>query len=189
MNLLPPPGPQRRRQLMMLGLLLVVLTVVGWRYFASANPGPAPQAAAAGPQTAPTSPVPVGQGLLPAPVSLGKLEAVPEVPENGRNLFRFGERPAPPPVQRPAPVVTPPPPAPPPQPVGPPPISLKLIGITNGGDGRAVAVLKDPRTGATFMGSDGMIVDGQYKIVRVAVTSVQISYADGTGLRTIPLGS
>jgi len=176
---------------MMLGLLLVVLTVVGWRYLASANPAPAPQAAAtaAGPQSPATSPVPIGQGMLPAPVSLAKLEAVPEVPENGRNLFRFGERPAPPPVKVAPPPVAPPPVAAPPPPVGPPPITLKLIGITNGGDGRPVAVLKDPRTGATFMGSDGMIVDGQYKIIRVAVTSVQISYADGTGMRTIPLGS
>lgn len=188
MNLLPPPGPQRRRQLMMLGLLLVVLTVVGWRYLASANPAPAPQAAAPGPQS-PTPLVPIGQGLLPAPVSLAKLEAVSEVPENGRNLFRFGERPAPPPQKVAPPPVTPPPVAAPPPPVGPPPITLKLIGITTGGDGRPVAVLKDPRTGATFMGSDGMIVDGQYKIIRVAVTSVQVSYADGTGMRTIPLGS
>jgi hypothetical protein len=172
---------------MMLGLLLVVLAAVGWRYLASAGPAPAPPAAAVGPQS--PAPAPIAQVMLPAPVSLDKLEGVPEVPENGRNLFRFGERPAPPPPPRPAPVVTPPPPAPPPQPVGPPPINLKLIGITNGGDGRAVAVLKDPRTGATFMGSDGMIVDGQYKIIRVAITSVEISYADGSGKRTIPLGS
>ena len=96
---------------------------------------------------------------------------------------------APPPVRRPpAPVAAPP--APPPQPQGPPPIppiTLLLIGLHTGGDGRPLAVLKDPKTNVTFMGSEGMVVDGQYKVVKVGVTSVVLSYVDGTGQRTIPL--
>jgi hypothetical protein len=186
MKWLPPPGPQRRRQLTLLALMIAALGILLWRYVGS---DPAAQTTSKG-SAQPSAPVVINTGNLPQAVDLGKLEPVPEIPENGRNLFRFGERPQPPPP-KPQPAPPPPPPIqqPPPGPVGPPPIQLKLIGITNGGDGRPVAVLKDPKTGATFMGNEGMIVDGQYKIIKVGITSAVLSYVDGQGQRTIPLGS
>ena len=61
------------------------------------------------------------------------------------------------------------------------------MGSSTGGDGRPLAVLKDPKTNVTFMGNEGMVVDGQYRVVKVGVTSVVLSYVDGTGQRTIPL--
>ncbi len=125
---------------------------------------------------------------MPQAVALDKLEPVPEEPAKGRNLFRFGERPAPPPPPRPAappPVVAPPAP---PKPTGPPPITLVLTGLVTGGDGRPVAQLKDPKTGALFMGNEGMVIDGQYKILKIGLTTVIVAYVDGQGPRTIPLG-
>ena len=31
------------------------------------------------------------------------------------------------------------------------------------------------------------MVDGQYKVIKVGITSVDVAYVDGTGQRTIPL--
>ena len=183
MKWLPPPGPQRRRQVTLLVIMLAALGVLLYRYVGS---DPAAQVVNPGPKG--TNPVPLHAGNLPEAVSLGKLEPVPDEPENARNLFRFGERPAPPAVRPPP--APPPVPQPPPQPPGPPPIPpipLLLIGLHTGGDGRPQAVLKDPKTNATFMGAEGAVIDGQYKIVRVGVTSVVLTYVDGTGQRTIGL--
>ena len=165
-------------------VMMAALAVLLYRYV-----GTDPAAQAMAPATkATTQPVPLHAGNLPQPVALGKLEPVPEEPENARNLFRFGERPAPPPP-RPMPQAAPPPqPAPPPP--GPPPIppiTLLLIGLQTGGDGRPHAVLKDPKTNVTFMGGEGSVIDGQYKVVKVGTTSVVLAYVDGTGQRAIPL--
>lgn len=177
MKWLPPPGPQRRRQLTLLAIMLVLLAVLGWRYLDSGPAAPAP----VGAKAASSLPTPINAANLPQPVSLAKLEPVPDVPENGRNLFRFGERPVPPPAPRPYTPPPAPPPLPPPAPVGPPRIQLLLIGILTGGDGRPAVHLKDPKTGAVFMGGEGQIVEGQYKIVKIGVTSVIVSYPDGSG--------
>jgi hypothetical protein len=183
MKWLPPPGPQRRRQVTLLAIMLVVLAVVAWRYRGDAPAASTPPAS----NTAGRPPQTINAAILPQPVSLEKLTPVPDEPENGRNLFRFGQRPAPPPPPTVAPPPAPTPPPAPPAPTGPPPIQLRLTGITTDGTGRPVAQLKDQK-GVLFMGTEGMIVDGQYKIVKIGVTSVVVSYVDGTGQRAIPLG-
>jgi hypothetical protein len=184
MKLLPPPGPQRRRTFALLGLLVVALAIYLWR----SSAGPAAQTAQTSNTRAAVQVPVMTPATMPQPLALDKLEPVPEEPAKGRNLFRFGERPAPPPPPRP--VGPPPTPPPPPKPVdmGPPPITLVLTGLVTGGDGRPVAQLKDPKTGALFMGNEGMILDGQYKILKIGVTTVIVAYVDGKGQRTIPLG-
>ena len=53
-------------------------------------------------------------------------------------------------------------------------------------DGRDRAFLVD-RSGASFQAVAGDVVDGKYKLYRVTATSVEMSWLDGTGRRTIPL--
>jgi hypothetical protein len=116
----------------------------------------------------------------------------------GRNPFRF--RPQAPPRQPdppPRPVASPGPvglgnesagPVIPPAPVGPPPpppITLKCIGILEKVDGTKIAVLSDGR--GTYHGVEGQEIAGRYKIVRIGVESIEVSYIDGRGRTTIRL--
>jgi hypothetical protein len=68
----------------------------------------------------------------------------------------------------------------------PPPITVKFIGILDapGQTGR-VAVLSD--RGVTDSGKEGAIVFGQYRIIRIGVESLEISYLDGRGRTTLRL--
>src|SRR5215831_19161422 len=181
MNLLPPPGPERRRQLMWLAVLVVVGGGLAWyRFGGSAAPA----------ETRPTTSSPragganaSGQGLLPEPVKLGELASEGDAPAAGRNLFRFGVKPAPPP---PPMVQAPPgPPPPPPLPPGPPAIKLRFLGTMERPDVGRVVALKDPDSGAVFQALEGQIVDGRYRVVKIGLTSAIVSYIDGTGQRTL----
>jgi hypothetical protein len=183
MRLLPPPGPERRRQLSWLVAVLAGLAVVLWYQLPTAGPSaPASNVPAAGAQRPEALP-------LPEPVRLGDLAHVPAETEVGRNPFSFGSRPAaepairytPPPVDyTPAATV----------PEGPPPISLQLSSLmVSPGSDRRMVTLKDPASGALFHAFEGDVVDGRYRIVKVGVQSVVVSYVDGTGSRTIGLGN
>jgi hypothetical protein len=201
MSLMPPPGPQRRRLFLLLGLLVIASTVLYYQW-TSGDTGPA--------ATARTSANPVDKFLnetqsgkpaqkpgavaalpgaqVPEALKLDQIEnKVPEEPEAERNLFRFGQPPPPPPPPpvkyvAPAPPVDPGPPPPPPI----PPIPLKYTMYLKGTDGQNRAFLVD-RSGAVFEAVEGQVVDGKYKLYRVTPTSVEMSYLDGTGRRTIPL--
>lgn len=181
---------ERRRQLL---LGIVALALAGGVYAAwprtAAAPAPASnqraQAPAAGARNAP--------GASNAPdVHLEALEA--EHPKPGpadRNLFRFKPKAPPPPPpapvrpgpQEPAmPVPTGPPPPPP-----TPPIAVKFIGLVEQAAGSPkIAVLSDS-AGHVFYGSEGEIVEGRYRILKIGVESIEISYADGRGRQTIRL--
>lgn len=181
MKLLPPPGPERRRQLMWLGLLAVVVSALAWyRFGRSADPA-VTRSAASNPKAGGTNAS--GQGVLPEPVRLADLASEGDAPSAGRNLFRFGVKPAPPPP----PVVMPPPgpPPPPPPPPGPPPIKLRFLGTMERPDVGRVVALKDPDSGAVFQALEGQIVDGRYRVVKIGLTSVIVSYIDGSGQRTL----
>jgi hypothetical protein len=126
-------------------------------------------------------------------VKLGELTAPRPAPlDNDRNPFRFKPKPPPPPpptpvVSQPPPVIGPPPPPPgPPPPPPPPPITVKFIGIVDAPSqiGR-VAVLSDK--GAIDQGKEGAIVFGQYRIIKIGVESIELSYVDGRGRTTIRL--
>ena len=180
---------ERRRQLL---LGIVAMALAGGVYAAwprtAAAPAPTSnrrtQASAAAARNAP--------GASNAPdVHLEALGT--EHPKPGptdRNLFRFKPKAPPPPP--PAPVRPPQAPAPP-VPTGPPPpppippIALKFIGLVEQGPGLPkIAVLSDS-AGHVFHGSEGEIVEGRYRIIKIGVESIDIAYLDGRGRQTIRL--
>jgi len=181
----------RTVRLIVLAGLLVVLAIVVLVQLRSSPAAPS----SAGPQTAPQSRVgrasPAASGEEVAP--LVRLQALrarrPEPDTSQRNPFRLQPQ-APPPAPAPPPgpgagglsVPGDLPPAPPP----PPPILLKFIGVVEGG-GRTgrIAVLSDGRD--VFYGRDGDVVDGRYRIIRIGVESIEMSYVDGRGRQTIRL--
>jgi hypothetical protein len=114
--------------------------------------------------------------------ALKALAATPD-PTIGRNPFR--ERPVAPPIPAgrtgAAEFVGPVPPPPPPP---PPPITLKLVGIVRG-SGRPIAAVTDGRD--VFYGREGDVLEGRYKIIKINVESIDISYVDGRGQRRIGL--
>ena len=186
MKLLASTPAERRRQLILLVVLVAAAGVTYWLRLA-----PAQGTSAAG---SPAADRIVATGPLPVPdqVHLARLDDVAVLSDAGRNPFAYGVRPLPPPPP-PAPTFNLPtvPTAPPrpPEPVGPPPIPLKLSGMTTPTPGgRVVVTLQDPSSKATFPASEGDVVDGRYRVVKVGTTSVVVSYVDGTGLRTLPLG-
>jgi hypothetical protein len=128
----------------------------------------------------------------PAGVNLSALtRSRGEPAETGRDPFRFRPKPAPPPpsaatgsaagkptFQPPAAII---PSGPPP----PPPITLKFVGLVEKADGTRIAVLTDGHR--PIYGVEGQEVDGRYKILKIGVESVEISYLDGRGRQTIHL--
>ena len=105
-----------------------------------------------------------------------------------RNLFRFRPKPPPPPPT-PPPIVrtTPPPPIVPPGPPPLPPIPLKFIGIVEAPtQSKRIAALTDT-TGQSFTGREGEVVAGRYRILKIGVESIEMSYLDGRGRQTIRL--
>ena len=193
MNVLPPPGPERTRAV---SLLVLLLAVLGWMLWPSPPSSPGPQgltAPTAAVNTAPRDqnasvPASAAQAnALPPEMRLADLDLATEAPGDGRNLFRYGVRPSPPPPPRPAnqgPVVPPPPP----QPTGPPPVPLRLTGLATLPGEQRVATLTDRDNGAVFQAVEGQVVDGRYRIVKIGLQSAVVSYVDGSGQRTIPLG-
>jgi hypothetical protein len=174
-----------RRQRWLLGLLavLAVIAAIYWLW-------PAPAASV----RAPSNTRAAGRGGAAAPatatapdVHLDALEA--ERPRPGgteRNLFRFQPKaaPAPPVAVRPTPPpvdTAGPPPTPP-----VPPITLKYIGvIAVERSGKKIAGLSDGRE--VWHGSEGDVILGQYKILRIGTESIEMSYIDGRGRQTIRL--
>jgi hypothetical protein len=184
-------GPKHRRLVLLAGLIAILLVIV------VAQTREPPPTGSGGGLSNPT--VPRGQAAIGADteqaeiVNLEALEAPhPEPVDGARNPFRFGERRVTPPAS--ANAVRPPSPAEPTPtiltapsaPPGPPPIALKFIGLveapTHGGK---LAVLSDGRS--VFHGYEGAIVDGRYRIVRIGVESIEMTYADGRGRQTIRL--
>ena len=69
----------------------------------------------------------------------------------------------------------------------PPPIALKFIGILDlPGRSPKVAILSDTR-GNVFHGKEGDIIEGRYKVLKIGVESLELSYVDGRGRQTIRL--
>ena len=194
---MPPAGPQRRRLFLLLSLLGVAFVVLYYQWSGgtpAAAPGPQktnPVDAILNqttPAKAPIKPGAAPNAQVPEALKLAQLdEKVPEEPEAGRNLFRFGVPPPPPPP--PTPVYKPPPPPvdtgpPPPPPV--PPILLKYTSYLQVPSGPPRAYLVDP-TGKIFEAVEGQEFDGRYKLHKVTPKFVEISWLDGSGRKTIPL--
>lgn len=190
MELLPPPGPERQRQLVRLSLLLVVLAGALW-YALGPTTRPVPASNSAGSTAA------GGDGQLPVPeaLKLDALRGASDLVDASRNPFVFGQRnepsapgssflATPQPGPPPAPATLPPP-----MPQGPPPIPLRLTGLTVvEAGGRTLVTLKEVSGDALYHVYEGDIVDGRYRVVKVGIQSVVVSYLDGSGIRTLPLG-
>jgi hypothetical protein len=78
-----------------------------------------------------------------------------------------------------------------PRPAGPagpppvPPIPLKFIGVLERASGVKWAVLSDGKV--TMHGRDGDIIDGRYRIVKIGIESIELTYVDGRGRQVIRL--
>jgi hypothetical protein len=178
--------PAPRRQIVLLAVLLAVLAsvlVLRWPQTPAASvPPPSKEQAARVPAES------NGSSAGPAGgVKLDDLATPRPAPLDGdRNPFRFKPPPPPPP---PPPVMPTPTPAveiptgPPP----PPPITLKFIGVMELPERPVrLAVLTDQR-GNVFKGVEGAIIDGRYRIVRIGVESIEMTYVDGSGRQVIRL--
>jgi hypothetical protein len=182
-----------RRQAYLLVALAVVLAAVIYVRYGSDDDFATTPASQAGTAAAPSNQQ-AGRGASQnMPVTDVKLEALQHDEEalasSERNPFRFKPKAPPPaPVSRPVatPVFTPPPPTGPPP---PPPIPLRFIGFADpaGQTGR-VAILADAR-GNAFFGKEGDIIEGRYRVLRIAPESVDVAYADGRGRQTLRLST
>jgi hypothetical protein len=180
-----PAVSSRPRPWLLILLALAIVAFVASRMWPVSSPSPvATQAQAArkpgGKAAASVNPEDLDVRLDALNASTPPADAV------DRNPFRFQPRPAPPPPPGPsgppAARMPGPPPVEGPPPV--PPIPLKFIGIVEK-QGLKVAALSDCRS--TFYGSEGQIIDGRYRLVRIGIESLVIEYLDGTGRTTVRL--
>ena len=185
-----PGTPSKRPNPVILGLGVAVIAVfLVFRMWPAASPQPAPS-------NQPRDQRPVATtatGPAELDVRLGALQQPPPQPAGeNRNPFRFYVPPPPPPPPPPKPL--PPPPPPPkegdpgyvkPAPPPPPPIPLKFIGTLEKG-GKKWAIFSDGSNVPRYA-TEGELVLGQYRVVRIGVESVVMEYADGKGRQTIPM--
>ena len=178
---------ERRNQIILagLGVALLFVAVRAWNSQSAASLPSSNGTAGQAPEA--RRPRSVTAGALD--VHLKALGAEHSKPADGRNLFRFKSKPLPAPPPVPRPVQAPPPVAA--VPTGPPPlppIALKFIGLVQTADKtQRLAVLSDGRGGIPMYGKEGDIIDGRYRIVRIGVESIELTYLDGRGRQTIRL--
>lgn len=186
-------GQTSRWQLYTLVALAAALAVVLYVRFGR-NDADAPAATPAGTASPPSNQAAAAKGRATLPVSDVRLDALKhadsELAGTDRNPFRFKPKaPPPPPPQAarptPPPVFTPPVAQGPPP---PPPIPLKYIGWLNPDSRSRIAVLADAR-GNPFYGKEGELIEGRYRVLRIAADSVDLAYADGRGRQTLRLSS
>ncbi|MCX6539426.1 MAG: hypothetical protein NT151_10925 [Acidobacteria bacterium] len=182
-----------RNRLVTLAVVIAILAVTIW-WQSAGDPAPvAPSgtmAPSGGQQSA--SPRPGVAKAVPV-VALTRLSReAPEPSDTGRDPFRFsangpgsgraGAGTALPVTSAPRPVASSVESAGPPP---PPPIPLKFIGVVSRGAGTKIAMLTDGR--GVYYGTEGSVIEGQYRIVRIGQDSIDMTYLDGRGRRTIPL--
>jgi hypothetical protein len=181
----------QRPRVVILGLAAITLAgVLLYTMWPAATPVPPPSNQPRVQQRPVATSASGGPGELV--VRLDDLKQPPPQPgDDGRNPFRFYVPPPPPPKP------PPPPPPPvrvpqvgdedyrPPPPPPPPPIPLKFIGTMEQGK-KKVAIFSDGK-GVPMYASEGELVLGQYRVVRIGIESVVMEYADGKGRQTIPM--
>jgi hypothetical protein len=180
-------APDRRKPLVLALLGGTLALLVGYRLWPATTAGSF--TASNGREPARTA---QSQPQVTAPdVHIDALSAERPKPDNQeRDLFKFKPKPPAPLPPRPAA----PPPAPPvgvgrsgpPPPPRVPPITLKFIGYIETSRGEKIASLSDG-IGLPMETKEGGTVLGRYKIWRVGVESIDISYLDGSGRTTIRL--
>jgi hypothetical protein len=174
-----------RRQKIALGALIVVLAAAGAYWSLS---GPAANAPAASNQGRAARGKNAGATITAPDVHLEALTSARPHPDGAnRNLFRFKPKAPPPGAPRgdgaagqPA-APSAPPAAPPPA-----PIALKFVGVIESPErSLRVAVLSDAR--GVYRGSEGDIIEGRYRIVRIGAESIEMTHLDGSGRQVIRL--
>ena len=181
------------RKLTLLGALLAVLALVIYRAVGT-PPVPAVPASGDSPVASSRSGSNAGargSNTMTAPdVHLEALNGDRPKPGSAeRNLFRFKPKAPPPlpagrsgsPTVTAIPTVTAPTGPPP-----PPPITLKFIAKFERAGKPTIAVLSDGQ-GTPFSGTEGAVVAGRYRILRIGVESIEMAYLDGRGRQTIRL--
>jgi len=186
--------PSDRRTWLLGGAVVIVLAAVGWALFGSGSGAPssrASQTAARRGATGSEAPLPAAESVRLAALEQPRDEPLPTT----RNPFLFGSRSSAPggrPAD-PAPALTSMPAQPqPPVPAGPPPpppIALKFIGVVEKADGTRLAVLVPGEDDgpSPFYGTEGDIIDGRYRLLKIGTESLEIAYLDGRGRQTLPL--
>src|SRR5205823_2207705 len=128
---------------------------------------------------------PQRQPAITAPdVHIDALNADRPAPDDiDRNLFRFKPKPvvAPPRPLMPAPIEPAPRPAGPPPPPPIPPIPLKYIGYIQTASGEKIAAFTDSVSPSPVQAKEGQTVLGRYRLLRIGIESVEMSYIDGSG--------
>ena len=178
-----------RQQAYVLGALVVVIVLV---VYMRRTPDPIATAEPkTGTATQSSNQAARGTARQEMPVTDVRLQALKhdDAPLGGseRNPFRFRPKPAPP-----APRIVAPPPqtfVPPPVlgPPPPPPIPLRYVGYL-GAAPQLTAIFSDAR-GTPFYGKEGDIIEGRYRVLRIAADSADVAYADGRGRQTFRLSS
>ncbi len=184
------PARTPAKELIALAALLVVLAaVVGWQVRNTGATGVSGSLAQVRPESARVAAARDRAAAVPE-LRLADLKALAamQAPRLSRNPFR--EQPPPPPVlpgrSGPGGLAAFIGPQQPPPPPPPPPITLKLVAIVRG-SGRPIVGLATADGRDVFYGREGDIVEGRYRIIKVNVESIDISYVDGRGQRRIGL--
>ena len=197
---------EQRRQLIILALLAAVGV---WLYVAppwGAAPPPGPPPARTGGAAATTelldqaskpasaaakatSAAPVALAT-PEPLKLKELKGVSEETGGSRDPFGFGVPPRPPVVYQPPPPPPPTPaPTPTPTPTGPPPrprIPVKFLGFAED-PSRPGKLVSLSINGAVIVAREGDVIDGKYRLLKVALTTIVMAYLDGQGQQVIQI--
>lgn len=175
-----------RRQSLLLVVLVAVLGALVWWNFGPSGPAATPRRAARTQGAAARA-----QEIAPVPrVKLDALAAPRPAPNDAsRDPFRFGGFAAPRveddrPLGEPGGASQAAAAAAQAVPAGPPPIPLRFIGVVRVPKGQQlVAVLSDGV--GIYRGTEGDIIEGRYRVVRVGLESVELAYVDGRGHQVI----
>ncbi len=178
----------RTQQIRQIAMLAVLLVVAGGLVYTRLSPPTTEVTTQASNTPAATPRATSPAGALPEALKLASLEPVPEASMGLRDPFGFGVPPRPPapppPPPRPAPVYVP---EPPPKPVGPPPrpqIPVKFLGFAEE-PGKLGKVVSLSVGGLVVLTREGDVVDGRYRLLRVGLESIVMTYLDGQGQQTI----
>lgn len=182
---------EQRRQLLLLGVLVLAAAVVlYWQFGGAATET---TVLTSNPPITPTPAPGAGGGRagggLPETIRLAELDPVVEQHAASRNPFGFGAPPPPPQAPAPPPAAAPPPRVDPPRQTGPPPlppIPVKFLGFVEdpARPGKVVALAIG---GEVVVAREGDLVDGRYRLVKVALETIVMAYPDGRGQQTIRL--
>jgi hypothetical protein len=66
-------------------------------------------------------------------------------------------------------------------------VPLQLVALATLPGNVRTATLRDTGTSTLVIGQEGQVLDGRYRLVKIGLESVIVSYLDGSGRRTLAL--